>query len=307
MTRAFRRRTTGLIATAAIVGTALSAAPTTGHAATTGQVVQLNAPTVIRAEYLVGGRVTVSVTPVDYVGTVTVRTRTGTSLGSALVRGGTAVVDITAPDLGRIPVVIGATASDGNEATTRSTIVSRGVTLWPHERSPAVAGLLTLLRDQHYLTPASTDRFSPRVEDVVRAFQKVHGLKATGRVTPSLWQEVSTAEPVESRDGGRGTHLEVDKTRQIMMVVRNGTVRATIHVSTGNLRRSPTPEGRFRIYAKNVGTLFRFMPFKGNYGFHGYPLVPIHPASHGCIREPMWAADWIYDQTRVGTPVHIYS
>jgi lipoprotein-anchoring transpeptidase ErfK/SrfK len=39
---------------------------------------------------------------------------------------------------------------------------------------------------------------------------------------------------------------------------------------------------------------------------HGYPSVPTKPASHGCVRIPMFAAKEIYRTIPVGMPVIVY-
>ncbi|MGH9761129.1 MAG: L,D-transpeptidase, partial [Blastocatellia bacterium] len=39
---------------------------------------------------------------------------------------------------------------------------------------------------------------------------------------------------------------------------------------------------------------------------HGNPLVPVVPASHGCIRIPMFAAKDFYNMASVGTIVLVY-
>ena len=48
------------------------------------------------------------------------------------------------------------------------------------------------------------------------------------------------------------------------------------------------------------------MTFHGNFAIHGYSSVPVWPASHGCVRVPMWLADWLYDQSPVGERVYVY-
>jgi lipoprotein-anchoring transpeptidase ErfK/SrfK len=48
------------------------------------------------------------------------------------------------------------------------------------------------------------------------------------------------------------------------------------------------------------------MTFHGNFAIHGYPSVPVYPASHGCVRVPMWLADWLYGQSPVGERIYIY-
>ena len=39
---------------------------------------------------------------------------------------------------------------------------------------------------------------------------------------------------------------------------------------------------------------------------HGYPDVPPYPASHGCVRIPMWIATTIYAQIAYGSAVYVY-
>jgi lipoprotein-anchoring transpeptidase ErfK/SrfK len=48
------------------------------------------------------------------------------------------------------------------------------------------------------------------------------------------------------------------------------------------------------------------MTFHGNFAIHGYYSVPTYPASHGCVRVPIWEADWLYDQSPVGERVYVY-
>jgi lipoprotein-anchoring transpeptidase ErfK/SrfK len=40
---------------------------------------------------------------------------------------------------------------------------------------------------------------------------------------------------------------------------------------------------------------------------HGYPDVPAFPASHGCVRIPMWLAPSVYSHFAYGTLVLIYT
>lgn len=48
------------------------------------------------------------------------------------------------------------------------------------------------------------------------------------------------------------------------------------------------------------------MTFHGNFAIHGWADVPRYPASHGCVRVPIWAADWLYDRSPVGERVYVY-
>jgi lipoprotein-anchoring transpeptidase ErfK/SrfK len=43
----------------------------------------------------------------------------------------------------------------------------------------------------------------------------------------------------------------------------------------------------------------------GGYAIHGALSVPAEPASHGCVRIPMTAAEWFPQHVAIGTPVHV--
>jgi lipoprotein-anchoring transpeptidase ErfK/SrfK len=46
--------------------------------------------------------------------------------------------------------------------------------------------------------------------------------------------------------------------------------------------------------------------FNGGIAFHGYPEVPAHPASHGCVRLPISEAPFAYAFMTIGTRVTVY-
>ena len=48
------------------------------------------------------------------------------------------------------------------------------------------------------------------------------------------------------------------------------------------------------------------MYFLRGFAIHGYPEVPAHPASHGCVRVPMWIATSLFGQHSYGQTVYIY-
>jgi lipoprotein-anchoring transpeptidase ErfK/SrfK len=48
------------------------------------------------------------------------------------------------------------------------------------------------------------------------------------------------------------------------------------------------------------------MYFTGGYAIHGNPSVPPYPASHGCVRVPMWVAPLLYATTPYGQTVYVY-
>jgi N-acetylmuramoyl-L-alanine amidase len=175
--------------------------------------------------------------------------------------------------------------------------------------SSSVARMTDALAALHYLVPR-TSSFDSRVLDAVYAFQKVEGLPRTGVVDPAFWARLGTARTPRPRYGG--DHIEVDKTRQVLFVVRGGDVAQISPVSTGGFGRY-TPEGRFAIYRKvtgfdpsPLGVLWDPLYFTGGYAIHGNPSVPPYPASHGCIRVPMWIASLLYETNDYGETVYVY-
>jgi lipoprotein-anchoring transpeptidase ErfK/SrfK len=48
------------------------------------------------------------------------------------------------------------------------------------------------------------------------------------------------------------------------------------------------------------------MYFLCGFAIHGYPSVPAYPASHGCVRVPMWLAPRLYRQHSHGAVVYVY-
>jgi len=294
----------GLLITAPLAAHAAEPDPT-ATSPTAQQPVQITAPERFRGRYLATGTLRLAVSPAAYAGAIEVTDWKGQPLAQTTADAGQAVLKVPAQRLGDVRLRINVTeTAEFTAATARTVMNSKGTRLSPGDRSPVVKPLLRKLKQLNFLIPGVGSRFTRASSDVVMAFQKTHELRRTGRMNAETWQTLAKARPVKSRYSGNGTHLEIDKTRQIMMLVRNGEVKATLHVSTG--KTGNTPEGRFRIFAKGIGYLYKFMPFLGNYGIHGYVPVPKQPASAGCIREPMWAADYFYNRSRVGTVVHVY-
>ena len=139
----------------------------------------------------------------------------------------------------------------------------------------------------------------------VLAFQKAEGLPWTGRVDRRVWRALARARTPRPRY--RGDHLEVSKSRQLLLVVRSGRVDRVVHTSTG--ATGNTPVGRWQVYRKVVGwdwVLWYPMYFLRGFAIHGYPSVPAYPASHGCVRVPMWIAPVLHARHPGGTTVHVY-
>ena len=46
--------------------------------------------------------------------------------------------------------------------------------------------------------------------------------------------------------------------------------------------------------------------FHRGFALHGYPSVPAYPASHGCVRLPMWFAPGFHARWSYGATVRIF-
>ena len=137
------------------------------------------------------------------------------------------------------------------------------------------------------------------------AFQAVEGLPRTGRVDVRTWRRLVSARTPMPRL--RGTHIEVSKGSQYLLAVKDSRVTAIVHVSTG--ATGNTPIGTFHIYRKSIGwdwVLWYPMYFLRGFAIHGYPSVPSYPASHGCVRIPMWIAPRLFGQFTYGQTVTVY-
>ncbi len=172
-------------------------------------------------------------------------------------------------------------------------------------RGPSVLALERRLAELRYALRGVDSVFGHDTFEAVVAFQKVHGLPRTGRVEPWLWQRLARAGVPRATRGG--DYIDVDKTRQVLFVVRGGEVTKIVHVSTG--ATGNTPLGSWQVYRKVGGwnwVLWYPMYFKGGFAIHGYPSVPAYPASHGCVRIPMWIAPPLFGTHDYGTTVVVH-
>jgi lipoprotein-anchoring transpeptidase ErfK/SrfK len=172
-------------------------------------------------------------------------------------------------------------------------------------RGPSVRALENRLAELHYAI--KTDGyFGSEDLEAVYAFQKVERIARTGRVDAALWRRLLTAHTPPARFGG--DHVEIDKTRQVIFIVRGGKVTLIVATSTG--ATGNTPLGIWHVYRKVGGfdwVLYYPSYFLRGFAVHGYPDVPPYPASHGCARIPMWIAQTVYSQIPYGSTVIVYT
>jgi lipoprotein-anchoring transpeptidase ErfK/SrfK len=165
-------------------------------------------------------------------------------------------------------------------------------------------------------------KWGARTSYSLMAFQKVEGLTRDGQDGPETQAALAKAsKPGPMVPGGAANRIEVDVARQVLFHWVNGSLSRILPVSTGNdeyycvdgeCSVAVTPGGSFRIGRKAaglevapLGELWWPMYFNGGIAIHGSPSIPPYPASHGCVRIPMYAAPTFYDQVPAGTRVHV--
>ena len=177
------------------------------------------------------------------------------------------------------------------------------------------------LSDLGYWTGPVDGVFDAGSRSALIAFQKWEGRAVTGKLTSEEVEAMKTATAPTPREGGY-EHVEVDIDRQVLMLVGEDGVSRVLPVSTGNGRQfmdlgqmsvAYTPRGRFVVYDKtygwengDLGSVYYANYITGGVAIHGYLNVPTTPASHGCIRIPMFAARKVSRLLPVGTIVLVY-
>jgi lipoprotein-anchoring transpeptidase ErfK/SrfK len=154
------------------------------------------------------------------------------------------------------------------------------------------------------------------------AFQKIEGRKRTGVLTLEELDALRVAQRPRALETGY-PHIEIDLHRQVLFIV--GATDAGLRIlpissgsgefftEGGETRQAITPTGRFEVYRKiegwrksPLGSLY--YPNYIHYGIaiHGNPSIPPQPASHGCIRVPMFAARELSEIANIGMVVIVY-
>ncbi len=156
----------------------------------------------------------------------------------------------------------------------------------------------------------------------VIALQKLTGLPRTGKPTPDVNNALASFQrPPPLVPAGSPTRVEIDLTRQVIFLYVGGQLERILPTSTGSGKRyceegqcgiAVTPRGDFRVQRRisgwrksELGRLYNPLYFTGGIAIHGFPSVPTSPASHGCVRIPMSAANWFPQVVPDGTPVHV--
>ena len=154
------------------------------------------------------------------------------------------------------------------------------------------------------------------------AFQKVQHARATGRLTRAEYNALSVATPPRPRELGQ--HIEVDLARQVLFLVdAGGRVGNILPISSGSGKtfhekgypetHAITPCGHLEVFSRAsgwktspLGEMHNPLYIVGGIAIHGSLDVPAYPASHGCIRIPMFASQRLPRMVPNRMPVYVY-
>jgi peptidoglycan hydrolase-like protein with peptidoglycan-binding domain len=231
----------------------------------------------------------------------------------------------------------GSTTTTSTSTTTTSTTTTTTIPVTAIEEPPGALqsgskGKRTLalqqaLKDQHYDPGEPDGRFGLKTTQSVWAFQALHGLPKDGVVGPELEAQI-LSRPAQGmlRPNLGPTHTEIDLTRQVLIVWRDGAPTLITHVSSGsqvpyceetdqgrNCGNAVTPLGVYTFYRQvqgirdaPLGKLYDPVYFTGGFAVHGSPSVPNHPASHGCVRIPMAISNYFQSLVNLGETVEVF-
>jgi lipoprotein-anchoring transpeptidase ErfK/SrfK len=224
-----------------------------------------------------------------------------TAAGSLALPAGTAAAGQAAPQLR--PALAAAPAS--------AMMITQPV-LRLGSSGPAVVQLQRRLATLHYDVGPIDGGFGSQTFHAVVAFQKVNGLVRDGIVGSRTWAALARPVIPRPRRWLSASSLEVNVTRQVVYLARQGVVLRILDASTGKAS-TPTPLGNFSIQRRidgwrqsTLGLLWRPNYFYRGYAVHGSTSVPAYPASHGCVRVTIPAMNRLWPVLRIGMPVSLY-
>lgn len=192
-------------------------------------------------------------------------------------------------------------------------------------KGPEVLALQHRLTELGYWNGKADGKFGSTTQQAIFAVQKTAGLQRDGVVGPRTQKALAQGVRPKARSkAGSGRLIEINLTRQLLMIVENGQITQVFNTSTGSNEHyehegqtylADTPSGRFKVGRQidgwrhgPLGPLWRPKYFNGGIAVHGAPSVPPYPASHGCARVSIAAMNWLWanDKIPLKTKVWVY-
>ena len=185
--------------------------------------------------------------------------------------------------------------------------------LRPGSSGPQVLAAQQRLTAAGYWLGTPDGHYGDLTLQAVTALQKVAGLGRDGVLGPKTQAALDGASRPQPHSS-TGHVIEIDLKRQVLLVVDDGVLSRILNASSGSgiyytapdghLAHATTPTGKFQVSwavdgwdTSPLGHLYRPRYFHPRgIAVHGYPSVPPHPASHGCVRVSLPAMDMIWQE-----------
>jgi lipoprotein-anchoring transpeptidase ErfK/SrfK len=163
-------------------------------------------------------------------------------------------------------------------------------------------------------TNGVTGTWNERTRHAVIAFQGWHRLERDGIVGAQTLAALERASHPTPARTSAGRRVEVYRDKGVTLLIERGKVVRVLHSSSGKPAGYETPAGNYAIFRKERNSwsypyqvwLPHASYFNRGIAFHAYPEVPVHPASHGCVRLPVDEAAFAYAFMTIGTPVTVF-
>jgi hypothetical protein len=180
----------------------------------------------------------------------------------------------------------------------------------PGDSSDSVKAFNRLLRKQGYYAPGGKV-YSSGTGRAVLAFHKVNGSARTPNASSGDFAKLAAGKgDFKLKYPGAGKHVEVDISRQVMVLAAKGKPQYTFHISSG-APATPSDRGHYNFYSKTPGYnslgMYYSVYYNRGEATHGYASVPNYPASHGCLRNPIPNAIFIYNWIDLGDDIWVYN
>jgi peptidoglycan hydrolase-like protein with peptidoglycan-binding domain len=211
-------------------------------------------------------------------------------------------------------------------SATPAAYVPPSGTLSEGSKGAAVKALQQRLASLKYDLGTIDGQFGANTEDAVWAFQEINGVKVTGVIDAATKRALVHPKTYRSNDPRQdGTRIEVNQALEVLILYKNDKISLISHVSTGggywyncgggSECQATTPNGNYRTddYMSGwvtvpLGAMYNPVFFISTvYAIHGDTYVPVFPDSHGCVRVPMFIADFFHTLVKTpGTEVFVY-
>jgi hypothetical protein len=190
-------------------------------------------------------------------------------------------------------------------------------------RGPVVLAYEQRLASLH-IDPGPVDGvYDQQTAYAIDAVEKIYGIERDGQIGPQVRLALSAFQwPKPLTAHGEPDRVEVSLDKQYLVLYQKGWVKLITTVSTGGgyaycggddgCQYAVTPPGRYTFQwyfngwrTSKLGHLYKPYYFNGGIAVHGYPEVPNHPASHGCVRIPMKISDYFHTYVHNGFPIYV--